>query len=79
LYHYTLKPFIMLNKKLPVLFTAALFSMALLGACNESEKKTDTTTDTKTAADSAAISPMDTRDTTKIDTTVDPRPLRPGN
>jgi len=73
------KTLIMLNKKLPAFIAAALFTMALFSACSESEKKTDSATDKKTAADSAAISPMDIRDTSKIDTTAAPRPLRPGN
>lgn len=64
----------MLNKKLSALLTVALFATVVFSACAESEKKT---TDEKTAADSAAISPM--RDTSNIDTTADPRPLRPAN
>ncbi|MBC7934331.1 MAG: hypothetical protein H7Y86_03080 [Rhizobacter sp.] len=65
----------MLNKqKFPALLLAAFFTMALF-SCNDGEKTTNTYK--KTAADSAAVSPM--RDTSKIDTTADPRPLRPGN
>lgn len=59
----------MINKKLPALFIASLLTVAFLVSCSESEKKADTNTDVKTPADSAAISPMDTRDSGRTDTT----------
>ncbi|RYY70621.1 MAG: hypothetical protein EOO13_05995 [Chitinophagaceae bacterium] len=65
----------MLNKRnLPVLLFAAIFSAALLTACNEGEVKKETTT----GMDTARTAPQP-RDTSIIDTTADPRPLRPGN
>lgn len=62
-----------MNKKLPALFSAALFSITLLTACSETEKKTTDETSKPTAADSAAISPLDTRDTGRLDT-AQPKP-----
>ncbi|RYY49759.1 MAG: hypothetical protein EOO06_06090 [Chitinophagaceae bacterium] len=65
----------MRKKTLSILGILAFVGAALVTGCNEGEVKKE---EMKTETD-ATKSSTPSRDTSKIDTTAEPRPLRPGN
>ncbi len=59
---------------------AAACMVFMFVACNESGNKTETTTNKDTVTTTVSPAPVDTGMQMRgIDTTVNPRPLRPGN